>query len=143
MERADWHMLIVTIGAMLVPGIYLFRLHKILLLGGTSAVVTRWLFVASAIVGLTVAVRDRNRPAFGLAVALLSPLVHSLAFRKTFRWFVRVVGREPADVYDNWTPGLAADRAFAILFSLVCIFATMAAWGTISWGIAKPGGATG
>jgi hypothetical protein len=56
---------------------------------------------------------------------------------------VRVVGREPVDVYKNMTPGLAADRAFAILFSLFAIFATMAVWGAISYGIAKPGGATG
>jgi hypothetical protein len=137
MRSGDWQILIFAIGAVLVPMIYSFRLHKTLLLDGTSGVITRRVFVASATVGVAIAAWNRDRAALALAVALASPLAHSVAFRRAFRWFVRVVGREPADVYHNSTPGLAADRAFAILFCLVSIFATMALWGAISWGTAR------
>jgi hypothetical protein len=143
MEHGDWHIWIVVVGAMLVPAIYGFRLHKALLLDGVSAVVTRYFFVASAAVGVAIALLNRDRQSLGLAVALLSPLVHSMAFRKAFRGFVRTYGHEPADVHANWSPGLAPDRAFAILFFLISTLGTMAAWGAISWGIAKTGGATG
>jgi len=133
MEHGDWHIWIVVVGAMLVPVIYGLRVHKMLLLDGGPAAVTRFLFVASAVLGIGVALLNRNRQSLGLAVALLSPLVHSAAFRKVFRWFVRTYGREPADVHANWSPGLVPDRAFAILFFLVCTLGTMAAWGAISW----------
>jgi hypothetical protein len=135
--------LIVTIGAMLVPVIYSFRLHKVLLLEGTSAVVTRWIFVVIAILGLAIAGWTRDRAGLGLAIALLSPLAHSVVFRRAFRRFVRVVGREPVDVFYNSTPELGPDRAFAILFSLGCIVATLAAWIAICWGIAKQVSAPG
>jgi hypothetical protein len=142
MQRGDWHIWIVVVGAMLVPTIYGLRLHKLLLLDGRPALFTRYLFVASAVVGVATALMQRDRPSMALAVPLLSPLVQSVAFRKVFRWFVRTFGHEPADVHANWSPGLAPDRAFAILFFLISVFGTAVAWGAIM-GIGKAGGTTG
>ena len=131
MEHGGWHIWIVVVGAMLVPAIYGLRFHKVFLLDGVSAVVTGYVFLASAVLGVATALLNRDRQSLGLAVALLSPLVHSVAFRKAFRRFVRTYGHEPADVHANWNPGLAPDRAFAILFFLVSTLGTMAAWGAI------------
>ena len=142
MERGDWHIWIVVVGAIVVPVIYGLRLHKLLLLDGTPALFTRYLFVASAVLGVATALVHRDRQNIALAVPLLGPLLQSVAFRRAFRWFVRTFGREPADVHANWSPGLAPDRAFAILFFLMSVFGTAVAWGAII-GIAKGGGTTG
>ena len=142
MQRVEWHIWMVVVGAMLVPTIYGLRLHKLLLLDGKPALFARYLFVASAVLGVATALAQRDRSSMALAVPLLSPLVQSVAFRKVFRWFVRTFGREPADVHANWSPGLAPDRAFAILFFLISVFGTALAWGAIT-GIGKAGGATG
>jgi hypothetical protein len=142
MQRGDWHTWIVVVGAMLVPTIYGLRLHKLLLLDGRPARFTRYLFIASAVLGVATAVKQRDRSSMALAVPLLSPLIQSVAFREVFRRFVRTFGHEPADVHANWSPGLAPDRAFAILRFLISVFGTAVAWGTIM-GIGKAGGATG
>ena len=56
-----------------------------------------------------------------LAVMLSAPLLQLPILSGAFRTFVRTQGREPVDVAFNWSPGLQADRLFAIGVSLACI----------------------
>jgi hypothetical protein len=125
MSLGDWYVWVVIACAMCVPGLSQFRLHKTLLLEGVPARIVQWILLSIAAFGIANAAACHfDREAIGLAVALASPALHLLLFRVAFRWFVKKVGREPVDVTYNWTPGLAPDRAFAILFLLVCIFGT-------------------
>ena len=48
--------------------------------------------------------------------ALLWPILSFGWYRLTRRVFLRMAGHEPKDTSHNWTPGLAADRFFNIIF---------------------------
>ena len=116
-------------GTFVVPCIFLFRLHGKLLLRPPWQ--TR-LFVAALLLatsGYAVAVaNDFGRTSRVMLISLASPLVHATGFVRAHRFFVRKVGRPPVDTFLNWNRGLAADRLFAILFFLSCIYLS---WGAI------------
>jgi hypothetical protein len=123
---------------MLVPSIYYFRLHKALLLDGGGLVVTALVFGGVAIGGLSLAaVHDFDPVSSGLAVALVSPAVHTLLFRLAHQCFTAAVGREPADVVNNFSPGLVPDRVFAFVVVLGLVAATFIAAGQFWWGISN------
>lgn len=48
--------------------------------------------------------------------ALLAPLICLALYRVLRRIFKRRFHQEPRDTYLNWTPGLAADRVFNIIY---------------------------
>jgi len=58
--------------------------------------------------------------------ALLCPLLTVALFHFLRKVFLRLVGREPRDTLLDWTPGIAADRFFNVLYfmlgTLILIF---------------------
>jgi len=95
---------------MIVPIIYLFKLHKYVLVGRPLG----YLFGLFALVGaLKLSWMSKSSLEAGDYVIFWSPFVHWLAFCFAY-WLFRVrVGREPIDVYYNFNSGLILDRIFA------------------------------
>ncbi|HVU50219.1 MAG TPA: hypothetical protein VHL80_06015 [Polyangia bacterium] len=123
---------------MFVPMIYVLRLHEPLLLDGRLARGVAVGLGFLALVGAAEAARHGfERRSMVVAAALPIPFVHRLIFLSAYRWFVRRFGREPVDVVHNREPGLAADRAFAIVVLLACIVGGMAVTGYFEWGSAR------
>jgi hypothetical protein len=56
--------------------------------------------------------KDPNSSSGALLVPLLSLGLYRLCYRFFFRWFKH----DPRDTYLNWSPGLAADRVFNIVY---------------------------
>jgi len=122
---------------LLVPGIYIFRLHNPLLLSGLTTKVTITLFGTMLVSGVILSsIHGYDRASLGVAVALASPLLHVLAFRRAYSLFLRVVHREPRDTFLNWKPGLAADRMFAMTVMGGLPLASMMVIGYFHWGLA-------
>ena len=67
------------------------------------------------------------------AGALMNPLVSIGLFWLMRKFFRRRFDRDPRDTFLNWTPGMAADRFFNIIFFV----AAMISWGIISTGVEK------
>jgi hypothetical protein len=127
MPFGNQHLVVAVACVMLVPTIYVFRLHKALLLEGRAATGTAVALGFLGLVGVAEAARHGfERRSMAITAALALPFVHRFIFLGAYRWFVRKVGREPVDVTYNSAPGLAADRAFAIVLPLVFMFGGMA-----------------
>ena len=54
------------------------------------------------------------------AGALLAPLMSLGLYRLMRRIFIARFNHEPKDTHMDWTPGLAADRVFNIVFFIAC-----------------------
>jgi uncharacterized membrane protein len=95
-----------------VAGIALFR-RELLVQKETSAIILA-LSVALFLIGIALHFTDWGRR--GPSGALLTPLMSLAIYRSCRRVFLARLKREPRDTYMDWSPGMAADRLFNIVF---------------------------
>ena len=116
---------------MLVPG--LLYLGKISALKDSK----RWLqlsvsALAVALAAWVIALLGWTNQVFAVAASI--PLLHLLLFRACPALFVRLKNREPKDASLVFTSGLAADRAFALVYVLLAVAMAFALVGPLIWG---------
>ena len=116
---------------MLAPG--LLYLGKIATLNDSK----RWfqlsvLALAVALVAWVTTLRGLIALIFAVVASI--PLLHLLLFRVCRALFVRLKGREPKDASLVFTSGLAADRAFALVYVLLAVGMAFALVGPLIWG---------
>ena len=107
--------LFIPIG-LFIPAVVLFK-RELLIEKPTVLILT----VVSAvlfILGLALHFTDVGR--FSSSGALLTPLMSLGFYRLSRRIFVKHIRHEPRDTYMNWSPGMAADRLFNIVFFMGC-----------------------
>lgn len=121
---------------MLVPGIYMFRLHNWLLVGGKASSIFSVFTALLLAVGLiNIFVIGVSKYSLGLLFIAASPFIHLNFFKFLFHCFVRKFGRPPEDVYMNWQTGLAWDRAFFLAIFLGSIYFSFSLIGYFHWGL--------
>jgi hypothetical protein len=136
MENIDFFAIFYIMGIFIVPGVYLFQFHKLVLIKkGRFAKQAFILFVVVAFSGLiNMSCGNFNSKSIALAISLLSPIYHLYFFRFIFSLFINKIGREPIDVAFNFKSGLFIDRFFAIGFFLFAIYSSFAVSGIFLWG---------
>lgn len=60
-----------------------------------------------------------------MAGALLSPLVTAGLFWAMLKLFRRLFKRNPRDTFNDWTPGMAADRMFNIIYFTLAMLSSV------------------
>lgn len=95
-----------------VVGVALFK--RELLVDPQSLQVILWLSVVSFILGIALHFTEFGADA--LPGMLLMPLLSLGLYRGGRRIFIRIFNREPRDTFMDWRGGMAADRAFNVLF---------------------------
>lgn len=129
---------VTLLSEMLVPIAYMLPRRGRTLVKPLTAPSTVKVFAAFALAGLLIAGQHGFERAYlGLAVAMASPLAHSVLLRRSHAWFVRRYGRPVKNVSFNWRRGLIRDRVFAISFCLSCTLGSMALVGCFIWGTAR------
>ncbi|XOV87372.1 MAG: hypothetical protein ACFHX7_20855 [Pseudomonadota bacterium] len=124
------------LGILLVPSIYIFRIHHRLLLNGTLSTYFASACSIAAALGLLVATFSGfSQLSLAAVVVLASPLFQLAFFRYLFGAFVSKFAREPVDVAYNFASGLAADRAFAFAIVLGSIYVSFGAFAFFIWGV--------
>jgi hypothetical protein len=75
------------------------------------------------LVGLVLHFIERGK--YSASGALLSPLMSLGLYRLCRRLFLKSLGREPKDTFMDWTPGMAEDRFFNVVYFTVALVLTM------------------
>ena len=107
----DYDLLFIAVG-MLVPVVVLFK-RELLMKAGASGTIFA-ISLALFIIGLAFHFTDVGR--HSASGALLTPLMSFGLYRLFRTWFMAYAKHEPRDTYMDWTPGMAVDRVFNIVY---------------------------
>jgi hypothetical protein len=139
MSNIDFIIITTIFMTLLVPMVYIFRVHNTLLVEGKLYAVVRISFHFLAGLGLFgFIISAPNRLFMSLFSSFLLPALHLYWFRFLYFRFIRSVGREPVDCMHNWSTGIGKDRFFVIWFELSSIYGAGCIWGPLIWGTASP-----
>ena len=116
----DYDYLFIAVG-MFVPGVVLFK-RELLVEAGPSGTVFA-ISLALFIIGVGFHFTDVGR--HSSSGALLAPLMSLGLYRLLCSLFVTYAKHEPRDTYMDWTPGMAADRLFNIVYFTAAFVLTM------------------
>jgi hypothetical protein len=104
-----------------VAGIALFK-RELLVQKHTSAIILA-ISVALFVLGIALHFTDWGRQA--PSGALLTPLMSLALYRFCRTLFLKRLDHEPIDTYMDWSPGMAADRLFNIVFFVLSAWLVM------------------
>lgn len=116
----DYDYLFVAVG-MFVPGVVLFKRELLVKVGPSGSIFA--VSLALFILGIAFHFTDVGR--HSLSGALLSPLMCFGLYKFLRNRFVAYAKHEPRDTYMDWTPGMAADRVFNIVYFSAAFLLTM------------------
>jgi len=95
-----------------VAGVALFK--RELLVQKQSFAIILWISIALFVFGILLHLTDWGREV--PSGALLTPLMTLALYRFCRTLFLKGLKHEPRDTYLDWSPGMAADRLFNIVF---------------------------